>query len=84
VSFSFSKQPTNIFYRWLKQDPNNHGQLIPSLLNVDIPAVGWNQRQNGNVVVEVPDPPNPACSFFGEAKWVKVTVTVTEYEVGAC
>lgn len=69
--------PTNVVYRWLVQDPNNPGSLIPfttanfvphPFIYVQPPAQGGAAPV---VVFQVKAAPAPPAQF-GPAKWVKV------------
>jgi Divergent InlB B-repeat domain len=78
-------QPTKTIYRWLVDDPQNPGTLIPAPNSVvQVPAVTVTLIPPANpalppvVVFEIPvepppPPPVPKPELqFGEAKWVKV------------
>lgn len=65
-------------YRWLIEDPNNPGNLIPNGTNVSIPAPVWTvippalPGDAAQVQVEVQPPaPVPPAKQFGEAQWMK-------------
>jgi uncharacterized repeat protein (TIGR02543 family) len=78
-------QPTNVVHRWLVNDPQNPGNLIPYAgpsAQVPLPKVGIlpppQPGQQPVVVFQIPVPPPPPPPVprpelqFGEAKWVKV------------
>ena len=77
-------QPTKTIYRWLVDDPQNPGTLIPATTSVvQVPAVTVSviPAANGGapvVVFEIPVEPPPPPPIpkpelqYGEAKWVKV------------
>ena len=76
--------PISINYRWLVDDPANHGTLIPSSAPVNLPAPAWSVVPAANpalppvVVAQVPAPPiAPAAppALYGDAQWVKVYKT---------
>ncbi len=87
--------PTNVVYRWLVEDVNNPGTLVPfNGPNVKIPQPTITvvpPQQIGaapNVVFQiksVPPPPPPVpkpVPQFGDAQWVKVYKTELQREVG--
>lgn len=78
-------RPTNVINRWLIDDPQNPGNLIPSpggAVQVPIPTVSIippaQVGQAPAIAFEIPVPPPPAPEIpqpelqYGVAKWVKV------------
>jgi len=78
-------QPTRVVNRWLVDDPNNPGTLIPApsgVVQIPLPKVSvLPPAQPGAapaVVFEIPVPPPPPPPIpkpelqYGDAKWVKV------------
>ena len=89
-------QPTKTIYRWLVDDPQNPGTLIPATTSlVQVPAVTVTLIQPANVggapavAFEIPvDPPPPPPVpkpelQFGVAKWVKVLKNEVQKNVAA-
>jgi hypothetical protein len=83
--FYTSPQPTNTIYRWLVDDPQNPGTLIPAAGQVvQVPAVNVvvippaqpGQAPAVQFQIPVPPPPPPPIPKpelqYGVAKWVKV------------
>ena len=89
-----SAQPTKVIYRWLIDDPQNPGTLIPATGNiVQVPAVtvqlippavaGAQPAIAFQIPVEPPPPPpipKPELQY-GVAKWVKVLVNEVQRNV---
>ena len=89
-------QPTKTIYRWLVDDPQNPGTLIPATTSVvQVPAVTVTLIPPANVggapaiafeipVEPPPPPPIPKPDLqFGEAKWVKVLKNEVQKNVAA-
>ena len=81
----YSAQPTQVIYRWLVDDPQNPGTLVPAPNSVvQIPHVTVTLIPPVNIgaapviafeipVLPPPPPPIPKPELqYGEAKWVKV------------
>lgn len=89
-------QPTKTIYRWLVDDPQNPGTLIPATTSlVQVPPVTVTVIPPANpgaapaVAFEIPvapppPPPVPQLELqFGEAKWVKVLKNEVPHAVAA-
>lgn len=88
-------QPTKTIYRWLVDDPQNPGTLIPASTVVQVPAVTVTVIPPANpglppaVVFEIPvepppPPPVPKPELqYGNAKWVKVLKNEVQRNVAA-
>jgi Divergent InlB B-repeat domain len=88
-------QPTKTIYRWLIDDPNNPGTLIPASSVVQVPAVTVTLVPPANpalppaVAFEIPvepppPPPVPKPELqYGVAKWVKVLINEVQHNVVA-
>ncbi len=88
-------QPTKTIYRWLVDDPQNPGTLIPALSVVQVPAVTVTVIPPANpglppaVAFEIPvepppPPPVPKPELqYGVAKWVKVLKNEVQHNVVA-
>jgi hypothetical protein len=82
------RNPTNVTYHWLVEDPQNPGTLVRYGSAVGIPAPTWTvvqPVQPGNppvVVAEIAAPPAAEPVFqYGDAEWVKVYKTELPREV---
>ena len=89
-------RPAKTIYRWLVDDPQNPGTLIPAPNNiVQVPAVTVTLIPPANpgaapaVAFEIPVEPPPPPPIpkpelqFGEAKWVKVLKNEVQHNVAA-
>ena len=81
ISTTYNVNPTNIIYRWLVADPANPGSVMPTGVNVSLPAPIWTVVAPANpglppvVVAQIEAPQPPAPAVFGDAQWVKVYKT---------
>lgn len=79
---SLNAVPTRTTYRWLVENPNSPGTLIPFGSNESLPAPVWNvtpAATPGDPAIAASaaiDPITPpAGQSFGDAMWVKIYVT---------
>jgi uncharacterized repeat protein (TIGR02543 family) len=87
-----ARRPTNVINRWLVDDPQNPGTLIPSpsgVVQIPIPTVSLiPAAQPGAapaIVFEIPVPPPPPIPKpelqYGDAKWVKILKNEAQHAV---